>query len=73
MSMTVREKLGMQRVNTNICFECANACGGCSWSRDFEPVEGWTATPTKVKVCYVRKKVWEDTYKIDDCPEFVRG
>lgn len=25
------------------CWNCGNACGGCSWSRDFVPVPGWDA------------------------------
>ena len=37
----------------NICFDCENATGGCSWSAldpvtgkpQFKPVPGWTATP----------------------------
>ena len=31
-----------------LCFLCDKACGGCSWSRDFTPVAGWTATPTRI-------------------------
>ena len=29
-----------------LCWTCANACGGCEWSLRFEPVPGWDATPT---------------------------
>lgn len=30
-----------------LCWKCANACGGCSWSDGtFTPVDGWTAIQT---------------------------
>ena len=40
-----------------LCWKCANACGGCSWTeRDkktgkvrFQPVEGWKAVPENLK------------------------
>lgn len=61
-----------------ICWECANAVPdrnigrGCSWSMDFEPVEGWTAERTKIKN---RGKVAEESnsYQVIACPEFVEG
>ena len=34
-------------INT-LCWKCGNACGGCRWSRDFEPVPGWVAVPTRI-------------------------
>ena len=43
---------------------CAKACGGCSWSRSFEPVKGWTA---------VRSRKYSDGYRIKKCPEYVKG
>lgn len=24
-----------------LCWYCANACGGCSWSKKLVPVDGW--------------------------------
>ena len=49
----------------SLCWDCANAVPnshhGCPWSRDFEPVEGWTAEYDDIK----------DSYKIFDCPLFV--
>lgn len=67
---------------TNICVECAKACGGCSWTAVaddgvtllWKPVEGWTATPVRidVRVEYGRLR-YTDTYHITDCPEFVKG
>ena len=32
--------------STQLCWTCANACGGCEWSDHLEPVPGWDATPT---------------------------
>lgn len=52
-----------------LCFFCKNACGGCSWSRNFTPVEGWTAKMV------IRKGIIHEryckTYDIISCPEFV--
>jgi hypothetical protein len=66
----------------NICVDCKNAYGGCSWSEinpetgrvRFQPVPGWTA----VKSCIGREKAHGkirviETYQISACPEFVRG
>lgn len=47
-----------------LCWDCANACFGCSWSRYFEPVEGWVATPTQGKV--------SDSFIVHQCPQFIR-
>ena len=67
---------------TNICMECAKACGGCSWTAVaadgktllWQPVEGWTATPVKINVRAEGGKVREiDSYHITACPEFERG
>ena len=69
-------------VNANICFDCAKAGGGCSWSAVvadgktllFQPVEGWTAKPTKMNVRKDNGDTREiETYHITACPEFVRG
>ena len=45
-----------------LCWKCGNALGGCSWSIDFTPVEGWDAKPTA-----------HNSYKVYNCPKFVRG
>ena len=46
------------------CWDCANACGGCSWSRKLIPIEGWTAK----KVPY---RTGGFTYRISCCPQFI--
>jgi len=52
-----------------LCWRCKNAVGGCSWSRNFKPVEGWIATPSVIIVG--SEKV--DTYFIMKCPQYERG
>ena len=48
-----------------LCWECGRACGGCSWSSRFEPVEGWVALP-------VKQAYGSDSYIVAECPMFVR-
>lgn len=59
-----------------LCWNCEKACRGCSWSRDFIPVKGWKAKPTKL---YVRqetlasgkkKKYYTESFHVKECPEF---
>ena len=57
----------------NICFNCSNAVPdnkghGCPWSRDFEPVSGWTAEPVVLNPG--RKYERTETYQITACPLF---
>ena len=55
--------------NQTLCWDCAKACAGCNWSRQHEPVDGWEAVPTKIKIC---STVEMDTYRVINCPEFER-
>lgn len=54
-----------------ICWECMNAVPvgeyGCSWSRRFEPVDGWVATKTRKNTSI------GETYCVHKCPEFIAG
>ena len=61
----------------NICFDCENACGNCSWSAVgmdgkllFEPVPGWTAEKVTINLGKGRAT---ETYHITDCPQFSRA
>lgn len=55
--------------NTTLCWDCANACGGCSWSsREAQPIDGWDATPMKVNM----NPHLVDSYIVHSCPQFVR-
>lgn len=51
------------------CWTCRNACGGCSWSREFQPVEGWTAEKTSIP----SNGEYAESYKIIHCPEYKFG
>lgn len=49
------------------CWTCQNACnGGCSWSREFKPVDGWKAIPTYIQ----ENGEHANSYKIIYCPEY---
>ena len=56
------------------CWFCANACGGCEWSKDFRPVPGWDAKPTTITLHNGREKynVQIPSYEIHACPKFVK-
>ena len=47
------------------CITCGNACGGCSWSQDFTPVEGWIAEPTV-------NREGVESFHVVDCPEYCK-
>lgn len=53
----------------SICWDCANACGKCSWSRNFTPVKGWEAIPTKI---IASKSFNASSYIVCACPKFDR-
>ena len=55
----------------SLCWDCAKACGRCSWSNHWEhiPVPGWTAERTKVRM---NNNTYADTYLVIECPEFER-
>ena len=59
-----------------ICWTCKNACGGCSWSKRFEPVKGWKAKKTKIKTGRtangVKKFYYEDSFIVLKCPEYAK-
>ena len=55
--------------NAQLCWRCKNACGGCSWSRSFIPVKGWTAEHFVVK----DSEGDFDSFKITKCPKFIKG
>ena len=57
-----------QEENSQLCWRCKNACGGCSWSKEFKPVAGWEAEQT-----IIRDTLGDfQSYKIKECPEFIR-
>ena len=58
-----------KQTNDQLCWQCQKATGGCPWSDNFKPVEGWVAKPTIIKDSARDIK----TYKIKKCPLFIRG
>lgn len=54
-------------VQTNICFDCQNATGKCSWSRNFTPVQGWYA-----ELSVLGNEHPIVTYHVMECQLFVR-
>lgn len=48
-----------------LCWTCQKAVGGCSWSDEFNPVDGWEA----IKVNRTESK--SSGYYITKCPEFI--
>ena len=68
-----REKYGViGYCGETICWHCKKACCGCSWSKRFVPVKGWTATETVIiggRDGSERIK----SYRVIRCPEFERG
>lgn len=53
-----------------LCWECDKACGRCSWSKNFTPVEGWVAKPTKVRADKLSKHQYVESFDVYACPEF---
>ncbi len=62
--------------NETLCWNCINAVPslkcGCSWSREFKPVQGWTAEEAEMRMgTYNEKTV--TSYLVLKCPEFKKG
>lgn len=59
----------------SLCQMCQNAVPtyecGCSWSRDFQPVNGWTAVPTRLKDTEDGEEVAFSSFCVMECPEFL--
>ena len=53
--------------NGQLCWTCKNATGSCPWSKNFTPIEDWTAEKVK------RKDDEGYTYKITACPLYTEG
>ena len=50
----------------SLCWNCKNCFGGCSWSKSFEPVEGWRAERTTIE--YFNTET--PSFLVRDCPRF---
>ena len=58
-----------KRGEPTLCWDCANACGGCSWSEKLMPVKGWKSEDTRV-LTQINRTV--ESRRIIECPEFKR-
>lgn len=56
------------------CWDCTNACGGCEWSKDFQPVPGWDASPViqKFHGGGTPRDYLTGSYAIRACPKFAK-
>lgn len=54
-----------------LCWDCANACGGCTWSDHWlhKPINGWTAVRADLKT---KDGEVTESYIVTECPEFIR-
>lgn len=54
----------------SLCLDCQNSTRPdiCSWARDFTPVKGWNAVPTRHGGFAPF-----DSYRVISCPKFKRG
>ena len=66
---TVGTNQHMIRGRRTICWDCANACGNCSWSARLEPVKGWEAEETVIVANHGEQS---KTYCVVRCPGFER-
>ena len=68
-----QQKKGERVENSTICWHCIHAVPdpikgyGCSWSRCFKPVEGWTADETIMKQAGGKTT---KSYCVRACPQF---
>lgn len=51
-----------------LCWDCARACGYCSWSSRLKPVKGWVAEKTSKET----HGSISSSYIVYECPDFVR-
>lgn len=63
----------------SICWDCKNAVPGekrgCSWSREFRPVEGWEALRRDIRPAKRRRRTpsMQESYRVLRCPRFEKG
>ena len=63
-------KVNITGKREQLCCSCTKFCGGCSWSRNFTPVEGWDAVPTVIKQSRCPDV---HSFSIVRCPEYEMG
>ena len=59
----------------SICGECQQSSLVCPWSREFKPVPGWTASPTRILMYTTtkgeQKPGYADSYNVTACPLYI--
>lgn len=60
------QELDTKYAANSLCWKCKNATGFCSWSREFEPVQGWEAVKTIIK----NQNGILESYEVKKCPSF---
>lgn len=52
----------------SLCWRCRKSgASACSWDINFTPVDGWTATPTKIRN---RDNGYVESFLVHQCPLF---
>lgn len=52
----------------SLCWDCNKAfTKGCSWAKNFVPVEGWTAERRDIRT---NGRTGTESYKVSACPQF---
>lgn len=64
-----QKMMSTRKRKESLCWSCDNACGSCSWSKALIPVEGWKATPVRIKANIEANK-YITGYIVEFCPEF---
>lgn len=72
------ERVVKWNTQNTLCWDCKKATAGsdCPWANEFKPVDGWTATPERLRVAsqtQSRPAVYTDSFTVHDCPLFERG
>lgn len=55
-------------IRETICWNCKNAVMGCSWSKEFVPVDGWEAEYKPVLTSDGSNRRLVDSYLVTECP-----
>lgn len=66
-SVEKRAHLKTNGKSTQPCWTCAKACGGCNWSDELKPVDGWEAEEFIIKSGKLLPLL---SYRITKCPEY---
>ena len=63
------QAIAEKKTTKTLCWHCQNACGGCSWSRSFTPVNGWKVKESALQAYDTGRIV--KSYHVISCPEFL--